>query len=360
MATVYYKRLYVTRIDASGNWVAVPSITLNVYNITAAASLGTKAVDANSFLPEGSVTATAGDIIEFSHATYPLTIRQTVTATQDEAYTHVDNSPATYIVENLDTTTTESATGDVYAQDLDNLDTKPFLLGTIQAGVTNYLPYQSSVAKNLRLYLVSKDSTGRLSAVDLEKDAEQVDLAIPALSGSGGVESLFDFYSDQTTAGTSEESLYDGLVEAGQLGANGDKIEAFFHGDLAANAHTKEINCYVAGMLVGGISTTQSGKPWLFDIEIIRVSNSVLRVSLDMMVSNSPLAGYAEVTGLDLANDDITIQIKATTASAAGDVTARMGNAVYFPAAPVSAVDYLLSEDGEYLFSEGGSALTAE
>lgn len=359
MATCYYKRLYVTRIDANGVWVPVPSITLDVYNITAASSLGTKSVDADSFLPEGSATATVGDIIEFSHATYPLTVRQTVTATQDEAYTHVDNSPATYIVENLDTTTAPSATGDVYAQDLDNLDTKPFYLGTVQADTTNYLPYQSSVAKTLRLYLVSKDSTGRVSAVDFEKDAEQTDIAIPGLGG-GGVESLFDFYSDQTTAGTSEESLYDGLVEAGQLGANGDKIEAFFHGDLAANAHTKEINCYVAGMLVGGISTTQSGKPWLFDIEIIRVSNSVLRVSLDMMVSNSPLAGYAEVTGLDLANDDITIQIKATTASAAGDVTARMGNAVYFPAAPVSAVDYLLSEDGEYLFSEGGSALTAE
>lgn len=360
MATCYYKRLYVTRIDASGVWVPVPSITLDVYNVTAASSLGTKTVDADSFLPEGSVTATVGDIIEFSHATYPLTMRQTVTATQDEAYTHVDNSPATYIVENLDTTTAPSATGDVYAQDLDNPDTKPFYLGTIKAGTTNYLPYQSSVAQNLRLYLVSKDDTGRLSAVDLEKDAEQFDISIPALGGSGSVVSLFDFYDDQTTAGTSEESLYDGLVLAGQLAANGDKIEAFFGGDLAANANVKQIDCYIGGTLVGGIATTQSGKPWLFDIEIIRVSNSVLRVSLDMMASNSPLAGYAEVTGLDLANDDITIELRATTGSSAGDVTARMGNAVYFPAAPAPALTYLTSEDGPYLFSEGGSVLAAE
>lgn len=359
MATVYYKRLKVTRIDANGVWIDVPSITLDVYNVTAAASLGTKSVDANGYLPEGSVTATAGDIIEFSHAGDPLTIRQVVTATQGEAYIHPDNNAATYIVENLLATTVDSRTADVYAQDLDNPDTLPFYLGTVKADATNYIPYQSSVEKNLRLYLTSKDDTGRLSAVDLAKDAEQVDLTVPAL-GSGGVESLFDHYTDETTSGTSEETLYEGLVEAGQLGVNGDKIEAFYSGDLGSNANSKTITAYFAGTAIGGIGTVQNGKPWLFDLELIRVSNSVVRAAIDMMASgDSPLASSAEISGLDLANKDYTMELRATTPSAAGDVTAKMGNAVFFPAATPLATNYLLSEAGEYLFSEGGSALAA-
>lgn len=362
MANIYYPQIGVALVTDEGVFVPLRSENVEYYNITQAITIDTIATDSNGLLPAGYFDSgvdpvAVGDVVELRHGTYTGTARFTLQATAEDAVNAVENNIATLVLENNYTTKTPDIAA-IFAQDLDEPNAAPVFLGNAKLGVVTPLPLQSSVSKNLRLYVAGSHKDDQFTIAALEK-LDSYDLSVPGLGG-GGVESLFDFYSDQTTAGTSEESLYDGLVEAGQLAANGDKIEAFFHGDLAANAHTKEINCYVAGMLVGGISTTQSGKPWLFDIEIIRVSNSVLRVSLDMMVSNSPLAGYAEVTGLDLANDDITIQIKATTGAAAGDVTARMGNAVYFPAAPVSAVDYLLSEDGEYLFSEGGSALTAE
>jgi hypothetical protein len=161
MATVYYKGFSVARIDADGFRRAVPGVTIDVENITATGSLGTVTADAAGIVPEGSVTATAGDIVEFTHATYPGVFRMTLAADQESAYTDPANSVMTYVIEDLFTDSTEPVAADLYIQDLDNPDTKPKFLATVLAGVTNEIPYQSTITKNARLFLVSKDETGR-------------------------------------------------------------------------------------------------------------------------------------------------------------------------------------------------------
>lgn len=186
MATVYYKTFDVARVDAEGQLVPVPGITLDLYNVTAAASLGTAVVDNNSMVIQDGVTATAGDVIEFSHSTYPNTFRQVLTATQDEAYTLADNNAGTYIVENLVTGTVTAATADVYAEDLNDPTAKPFRLGTAEAAATTTIPYQTNITKNLRIRLVAKSTDGAQSVTDLAAAPYQ-DITVPATNNGSPI-----------------------------------------------------------------------------------------------------------------------------------------------------------------------------
>lgn len=364
MALVYYPQFDVALVTAEGVRIPLVSEDIIFYNITQAMAIDTIATIAEGVLEAGSFDTgidpvALGDVVELRHATFTGTARFILQATAQESVDAVENHVAALILENAYTTKTPDVVA-VFATDLDEPNAAPILLGHAKLGVTTPLPFQTNIAKNLRLYAAPLHKDDQFSAAALEQ-LDQLDLSVPSTGGgSGGVESLFDHYTDETTAGTSEETLYEGLVEAGQLGMNGDKIEAFYSGDLGSNANSKTITAYFAGTPIGGIGTVQNGKPWLFDLELIRVSNSIVRAAIDMMASgDSPLASSAEISGLDLANNEYTMELRATTPSAAGDVTAKMGNAVFFPAATPLATNYLLSEAGEYLFSEGGSALAA-
>jgi hypothetical protein len=190
MATVYYKGFSVAKVGTNGHRVDMPAEDIDAYNVTASASLGTLTTNEFAMIEEGSFTATAGDIVEFSHATLPNTFRMYLSATQDAAYTDPRNSLMTFILEDLFADTTDS-TGDLYAYDLDNTEKGMIYLGSTMAGVTNEIPYQSTVDQpNLRLFLVTKDTTGKfskgqLSAADLS-NAEYADISIPGVLGTLG------------------------------------------------------------------------------------------------------------------------------------------------------------------------------
>lgn len=183
MATVYYPQFEVCRIAADGSRVALPALTVDVYNVTDASSLGTLVTDANSIIVEGSFTADIFDVIEISHATYPLTCRFTLTETQDEAYTLAENHIAIYIAENLYTDTTESQTARLYLIDLDNPDAAPQYLADLKPGVTTDIPYQTSVSKNVRLAMLSQDIEGQFKTNDVATATETFDITIPAIGG---------------------------------------------------------------------------------------------------------------------------------------------------------------------------------
>lgn len=147
---------------------------------------------------------------------------------------------------------------------------------------------------------------------------------------------LFDFYTNRATTGTAEESLYDGVIDAGDLSNDGDKVEAFFSGGISsAFGNLKIIRVYFAGTLVAEISSTNIDLYWLFDIELIRSANDTVKISVDSMIGSSPMATYAEVGSLDLAASAYSLELRAETADGAGDVTAKMGNGIFFPAADV-------------------------
>jgi hypothetical protein len=181
MPTVYYPAFDVAEVDTDGLMVPVGSINLDVDNITQSTSLGTVPVTADGRVAEGSFTANEGDIVEFSNGAYPNAFRMRLCATQDEAYLHAENHVSTFILENSYATNTEVLEADVYAQDLDDMGQRPFKLGTVLAGETASLPYQSSLPKNLRLFLVSKDESGAQDTSELAY-AEFDDLAVPALT----------------------------------------------------------------------------------------------------------------------------------------------------------------------------------
>ena len=137
-----------------------------------------------SIIAEGNFTADIFDVIEISHATYPLTCRFTLTETQDEAYTLAENHIAIYIAENLYTDTTESQTARLYLIDLDNPDAAPQYLADLKPGVTTDIPYQTSVSKNVRLAMLSQDIEGQFKTNDVETATETFDITIPAVTGT--------------------------------------------------------------------------------------------------------------------------------------------------------------------------------
>ena len=182
MATCYYPSFDVIRIAANGERIPLLAEDVNVYNVTAAASLGTLTSDADyGIIDSGSFTATLFDVIEISHDTYPGTCRFTLQATADDAFTAVENDISAYIAENLYTDRTESKVARMYIVDLDNASRQPEYAAEIKPGVESkiHIP-QTSTAQNLRLALVSESIEGQFSTSDIQTAAEYFDITIPA------------------------------------------------------------------------------------------------------------------------------------------------------------------------------------
>lgn len=190
MPAAYYPAFHVGVIDTDGYFQPLGSAVLDVEDITTSTSLGTIAADAEGYVAEGSHGVSPGDIVEYSHGSYPLKFRQTVTTTQDEAYLHPENSTIRYILENSYASTSESKFAKVYIEDLDDPTQKPFFAGIAVAGETTKIPYQSSIAKNLRLHLVSIDESGAQDVADLAYSQSE-DLAVPSIVPTTGLTGNF-------------------------------------------------------------------------------------------------------------------------------------------------------------------------
>jgi hypothetical protein len=345
MALAYYPGFDVARIDADGFAVPLAALTVNVYNVTALASLGTKVSDANGSIAEGAFGALVGDVIEISHATYPLTCHFTLKATQAEAYTAAENDVSTYIAEDL-STTTDSQTARAYLTDLGNPDVRPVYLGNVQVGV-NKIPYQTAVSKNIRVTLFSEDDNFQSTGADF-LDAETADVVVPA---SGG-RPLFDHFTDATTTGTVEELLYIDQIDALTLYTNGDKVVAEYAGSFAANTNQKDIALYFAGVQIflssDYYALDNDALAWELRLFVIRESNTDVRTVVTLLSGDpankqgGPFVSRADITGLDLTTTDYDIELKATTPTAAADVTAEMAYGEFKPAAPPVPVPLLL------------------
>ncbi len=159
--------------------------------------------------------------------------------------------------------------------------------------------------------------------------------------------SLFNLYADisTTSTGGSFDDLQSVTIAAGQLASNGDRLVARWVGSGVAHATaTRQVRAVFGGTTIADTTAyvTAYGGIYVWDIEIVRVSSSVVRASIN---GNNPTysalsalpfagAGYTEVTGLTLANTQVLkITAAATGAGAAsGDITGRSLNVTYFPA----------------------------
>lgn len=189
MADFFYPQFQVVYIDADGVRVPVPNESFDVNNITTPAALDPVTSDAEGVIAEAGISdmepVALHDIIEFSHATYPNTIRFTVKATQEEAYTAVENNASAYIVQDDRASTTNTNYGEIFITDLDSPTRGPVRLGRGQAGVENRFNYPVTASKNLRLTLISQDEKGQYGEIDFGK-AESDDLVIAAPTASYG------------------------------------------------------------------------------------------------------------------------------------------------------------------------------
>lgn len=159
--------------------------------------------------------------------------------------------------------------------------------------------------------------------------------------------SLFNLYANisTTSTGGSFDDLQSVTIAAGQLASNGDRILARWTGQVVAHATaTRQVRVVFGGTTIADTTAyaTAYGGAYVWDIEIVRVSSSVVRTSLNgnnpaySDLSFLPLVGGAciEVTGLTLANTQVLkITAAATGAGAAsGDITGRSLTVSYFPA----------------------------
>lgn len=152
---------------------------------------------------------------------------------------------------------------------------------------------------------------------------------------------LFAHYATVGNVTTGETDLYSDTLVAGQLSANGQRIEYEAGGTFVSSATaTRQVKLYFGGTAIfdTGALTLGGGGTWSLYAMIMRVSASVVRYTVSFTTQGAALSAYTatgELTGLTLANTQIakiTAQAGAVGA-ASSDITAMLG-AIDFKAAP--------------------------
>lgn len=351
----YYPQLNVVVIDDQGFAHSLVNESINVYNVTNSSVDADLLTDAEGIIAEGSMSGAAGDVIELSHDTYPLTMRLTLQVDQETAYTAVENDITTFVVENLFVDTTDATTADIYIQDLAQGD-EPKLLGAVKAGETGFFPFQTSLPKTMRVYAVSK-SDSFLKTEDAFSGG--TDVVISATVGQ--FISIFDLYTDITTTGTVAEDLSIDAIPANTFLLDGDEVRITYRGYYALGGNSKQIvlsleasDFYDAG------SVTKSGGGFTIETQMIRSDEDTVRITAAYHDTDNHFVQYIEITGLNFAAD-LDVTFAAITSGAAGDLTLASAKAFFIPASPVSAETfYLTNETGDILTNETGDRLIQE
>lgn len=175
--SAFYPRIEVIRVDAAGARISV-STTISVYNVTQDVSLGTIS-SVSGVIAAGSFSADPEDIIELSHATYPLKARYTLKATSEASFYAAENKP-TYVLQNL-LAESKAVSADIYVNDPASTE-PPILLGSGKKGETLLLPIQTGVTKDFDLYPIAADESKRRERTNfLTTNYETVE--VPGLGG---------------------------------------------------------------------------------------------------------------------------------------------------------------------------------
>ena len=153
---------------------------------------------------------------------------------------------------------------------------------------------------------------------------------------------LFDHFADVNNGTTVETDLYTDTLTAGLLAANGQKVYARYAGIFVGDAtSTQRLRAYFCGTAVldtGALGIGVTTTYWDLELNVIRVSSSVVRVSAALNTSFASLAAYAvytEVTGLTLANTQV-VKITGQAAGVTGasnQITAKLGYGTWLKAA---------------------------
>jgi hypothetical protein len=330
----FYHSFDLCIIALSGERIPLLNTTVDAYNTTTSSSEGTVTSDEFGIVEEGSFTADAGDIVQFSVSGYPNTFEITLQATQELAYTTIQNAGNAFIVENLYTTTNETEFAGIYLTDDDDPTIPPQRIGTAKAGETAVIPYIATAQKNLTVHLISQSVKGQLSVTDFAKSTETYSITVPAPAGVK-VDTLFDVFTDAPTTGTSRETLKTYAMPTGVLDHTGDKITTEYAGTFAANGNPKRIYVSFAGTDIGDSGAlTENATDWQAKVTIIRASSTEARAAVSFASAVHHTPNYTAVTGLNLDATPYDLELDGHTSAGAGDLTLKMGHGMLIPRIP--------------------------
>ena len=158
--------------------------------------------------------------------------------------------------------------------------------------------------------------------VRLDGDTMTGDLTVTKGTGTatGKVSNVLNVNTTtQATTGTSEQVLATYTLPANTLNVNGKVVRVTVWGTSAANSNPKVYRIYLGSTIVAGSTNNVSGWKWMAVATIVRtgasaeVSNAFTQHGATGWVDHIALS---ENTATDLA-----ITMKATTATATGDLT---------------------------------------
>lgn len=158
--------------------------------------------------------------------------------------------------------------------------------------------------------------------VRLDGDTMTGDLTVTKGTGTatGKVSNVLNVNTTtQATTGTSEQVLATYTLPANTLNVNGKAVRVTVWGTSAANSNPKVYRIYLGSTIVAGSTNNVSGTKWMAVATIVRtgasaeVSNAFTQHGATGWVDHIALS---ENTATDLA-----ITMKATTATATGDLT---------------------------------------
>lgn len=142
---------------------------------------------------------------------------------------------------------------------------------------------------------------------------------------------LFNYFADVQSVSTTETDLYTNAIPANTLATNGDKIKAEYSATLVmTGGATKDVRIYFAGTKIYDSSTLTVGVAsvtYPFDITIIRDGSSSVRCQVNASaVPGTNQTQYTKITGLTFSSTNILkITGQSGAGAATGDVTANMG-----------------------------------
>jgi hypothetical protein len=193
--------------------------------------------------------------------------------------------------------------------------------------------YAVNVTNALRFYPLEPGDVGQSITLKAVTGGQDIDLASETtfvytnVARPSGSRLLFEHLDTATTTQTSAQILYSDTIDAGTLSIDGDVIESEYCGTFAANGNSKAVILEVAGQEVANISVTENNEAWSIEAEIMRVSNTSLKVSATLSYGTAGNVSVinSTLTGLDLTSTDYDIILSARTPTSVGDLTASFG-----------------------------------
>lgn len=163
MPTSYYTGSDVVKIDTHGVPRKQASVSVNVYNVTDSASLGTVSADAHGVVASGSLSIDAGKTVRFSVTGYTPVLERITTPAPD----YLGHTELSLILQDSFTppTPTAPAYNEIWARQGEG--TQPQMLGTVEPGGTLKIPWNPAEDQTVDLFAIARTDRGESNTFDL-------------------------------------------------------------------------------------------------------------------------------------------------------------------------------------------------